>query len=399
MVTVLTNGAPTHSPRTAIATAPIPVSEPFLAGNELKYVSECIAGGWVSSAGGYVERFEASWAGYCGRKRGVAVSSGTAALQVAVDALRIGRGDEVILPAFTIISCALAVVRAGATPVLVDCDPQTYCIDPHHVAAAITSRTRAIMPVHMYGHPAEMEALQEIAQRHGLAMIEDAAQAHGSSYRPPVGGDWRRCGSSGTLSTFSFYANKLVTTGEGGMVLVDDDALEASCRSLRNLGSGPQRFHHEELGYNFRMSNVQAAIGVAQVERIEATLARKREIGARYDALLSDVRGLRLHSPGDHVRLNRAMYPILLDDRVSIDAFELSDALREKGIETRPFFKGLHEQPALRALGLFEGLGLPVTEKIHRRGLYLPSGIALTDSQIDLVAGTVRSAVESGRAV
>src|SRR5437764_7886780 len=258
----------------------IPVGEPLLAGNELEYVRDCIATGWISSAGAYVPRFERDWADYCGAKHGVAVASGTAALQLAVDALRLGPGDEVILPSFTIISCALAVVRAGATPVVVDCDPATYTIDPEAVAAAITPRTRAIMPVHLYGHPADMDPLLELADRHGLAIIEDAAEAHGVEYlsRRGAGREWRRCGGFGTLAAFSFYANKLVTTGEGGMVLTDSDALAERCRSLRDLCFQPRRFEHAELGYNYRLTNLQAAIGVAQVERMAQTLAAKRRL-------------------------------------------------------------------------------------------------------------------------
>jgi perosamine synthetase len=374
----------------------IPVSEPLLAGNELAYVRDCIATGWISSSGAYIERFEQIWSHYCGMKHAVAVSSGTAALQVAVDALRLGPGDEVILPSFTIISCALAVVRAGAIPVVVDSDPQTWCIDPEQAAAAITPRTRAIMPVHIYGHPADMDPLFDLAERHGLAIIEDAAQAHGCEYLSRRGGNpaWRRCGGLGTLAAFSFYANKLVTTGEGGMVLTDDAGLAERCRSLGNLCFQPRRFEHQELGYNYRLTNLQAAIGVAQVERLADTLAAKRHIGARYDAALAGVRGLELPARRDWARVNCWMYAIVLADDVAMDASNFARRLRDQGVDTRPFFIGLHEQPALRARGLFGGLRLPVTERLSRRGLYLPSGAALTDAQIDTVAGAVRAVLE-----
>jgi perosamine synthetase len=371
----------------------VPVSEPLLAGNELSYLRDCIVTGWISSAGKYIERFEQDWAGYCGRRYGIALTSGTAALQVAVDALRLGPGDEVVMPSFTIISCPLAVVRAGATPVLVDSDPETYCLDIDQVAAAITPRTRAIMPVHIYGHPADMDPLLDLAQRHGLAVIEDAAQAHGCEYFSRRSAGWRRCGSLGTVSAFSFYANKLVTTGEGGMVLTDSDALAERCRSLRNLCFQPRRFQHEDCGYNYRLTNMQAAVGVAQVERIADMLERKRRVGARYDELLSDMPGIKLPARREWARVNNWMYGIVLEDEVGMDAVEFAACLKAGGVDTRPFFMGMHEQPVFRARGLFEGVRLPVAERLHRRGICLPSGPTLTTAQIESVAGTVRDGV------
>lgn len=370
----------------------IPVNEPLLAGNELDYVRDCVVTGWISSSGAYIDRFEQSWANYCGTKHGIAVANGTAALQISVDALRLGPGDEVIMPSFTIISCALAVVRAGATPVVVDSDPETYCIDADQVAASITPRTRAIMPVHVYGHPADMDPLLDLAEKHGLAIIEDAAQAHGCEYLSRRGGivAWRQCGGLGTLSAFSFYANKLVTTGEGGMVLTNSNVLAQRCRSLRNLCFQSHRFQHEELGYNYRLSNIQAAIGVAQVERLTDTLERKRRVGARYDALLGGVQGIKLPAKRNWARVNRCAYALVLDDEVDMDAVVFAERLKDKGVDSRPFFMGMHEQPALRARGLFQDLHLPVTERLHRRGLYLPSGAALTEAQIDTVAGAVK---------
>ncbi|HVV27181.1 MAG TPA: DegT/DnrJ/EryC1/StrS family aminotransferase [Rhizomicrobium sp.] len=368
------------------------MSEPFLGANEHLYVNDCMASGWISSSGSYITRFEKDWATYCGMKHGIAVSNGTTALQVAVDALQLGPGDEVILPSFTIISCALAVVRAGATPVVVDSDPKTYCMDIDQVAAAITPRTRAIMPVHMYGHPVDMDAISAIAAQHGLAVIEDAAQAHGCEYFSRHGGNnaWRRCGGLGKLSTFSFFANKLVTTGEGGMVLTSDDALAERCRSLRNLCFQPTRFQHEELGYNYRFTNLQAAIGVAQVERMDEILSRKRMMGALYDELLAGVQELILPAQEDWARINYWMYAIQLEDHVDMDAFQFAAALKERGVETRPFFLGMHEQPVFRKQGLFKGLSLPVSERLYRRGLYLPSGVGITEAQIRTVVDAVK---------
>lgn len=370
----------------------IPTNEPLLAGKERQYVLDCLESGWISSAGSYIDQFERNWAGYCGMAQGIAVSNGTTALQIAVDALKLGPGDEVIMPSFTIISCALAVVRAGAKPVLVDCDPFTYCMDLDQTAAAVTSRTKAIMPIHMYGHPVDMDVIQDLAEKHGLAIIEDAAQAHGCEYHSRRGGNnaWRRCGGLGTISTFSFFANKLVTTGEGGMVLASDPVLAERSRSLRNLCFQPRRFFHEELGYNFRLTNLQAAIGVAQVERMDDILARKRHMGARYDQGLAGVQGLQRPMQRDWARINYWMYAVLVDEGRGMNADDLAQALKKKNIETRPFFLGMHQQPVFHEMGLFRDQKLPVTERIYRQGLYLPSGLAITDDQTSEVIGAMR---------
>jgi perosamine synthetase len=376
----------------------IPVSEPLLAGNELEYVHDCIAGGWISSAGQYVTRFEERWADYCGMKHGIAVSSGSAALQVAVDALQLGPGDEVIMPAFTIISCALAVVRAGAVPVLVDSDSHTYCMDVDQVSSAITSRTRALMPVHIYGHPVDMDPLIELANRYGLAIIEDAAEAHGCEYLSRLRGSaWHRCGGLGTLSTFSFYANKPVTTGEGGMVLTNSDELAERCRSLRNLCFQKRRFYHEGLGYNYRLSNMQAALGVAQIECLADVLDRKRRTGALYDSLLTDVDGIKLPPHREWSLINYFMYNLVFAGDWPADADFIATQLRAQGVETRPFFLGLHQQPALRARGLFDGLRFPVAERLSRRGLCLPSGAGLTEQQVGQVVRAVKDVLAMTR--
>lgn len=376
----------------------IPVCEPSIGDRELELVAGCLKTGSISGSGEQVAEFEHAWAAYCGARHGIALSSGTAALQVAVDALGLGPGDEVILPSFTIISCALAVIRAGATPVLVDCDPGTYCADPELVAAAITERTRAIMVVHMYGHPVDMDPMRELAGKHGLAIIEDAAEAHGSEYLSRSGNSakWCRTGMLGHIGVFSFYANKLVTTGEGGMLLTDDDEIADRCRSLRNLALGAVRFHHELLGYNFRMTSMQAAMGLAQVERMQAILNRKRHIARSYRELLADVEGIRPSEVRPWARSNYWMNAILLTNDAGFDGFDLARRLSAKGIETRPYFKGMHEQPAFTSRGYFAGVRLPVTEHLHRHGLYLPSGLTLTDGQIEQVATAVRAAVQKG---
>jgi perosamine synthetase len=292
------------------------------------------------------------------------------------------------MPAFTIISCAWPVVLANARPVLVDSDPRTWTMDVDQVRARVTERTRALMPVHIYGNPVDMQPLLDLAHEFGLEVVEDAAEAHGADYRG------RRIGSFGTASCFSFYANKLVTTGEGGMLMVDDDGLAERARRLRNLGFQPgRRFLHDELGFNFRLTNLQAALGVTQVERIEAIVARKRAMGRAYTERLSEVAGLelQLEQPGAHSVY--WMYGLLVDESTGIDAAELARRLGTSGIETRPFFLGMHEQPALRERGLFVGESYPVAERLARQGLYLPSSLGLDEADIERVCEAVREAL------
>lgn len=372
----------------------IPVNEPLLGERELAYVTECVRTGWVSSAGSFIDAFEERWAAYCGRRYGIAVSNGTVALQLALACLDLQPGDEVILPTFTIISCAQAVVYTGATPVLVDSDPRTWCLDVAQVAAKITPRTRAIMPVHIYGHPVDMDPLLELAERHGLAVVEDAAEAHGAAYlsRRSAAATWRRCGSFGALSCFSFYANKLVTTGEGGMVLTDDAALAEKARALRNLCFQPgRRFYHEALGFNFRLTNLQAALGLAQVERMDEIVARKRWIGQEYTRRLHDLPGVQLPVEEPWARSVYWMYGLVLDETLGLSAADLARRLREHGVDTRPFFLGMHEQPAFHARGLFRGERYPVAERLARQGLYLPSGLALSEQQLAQVCDAVHA--------
>ena len=375
----------------------IPVNEPLLSGHELEYVTECIRSGWISSAGHYITEFESKWAQYCGRKYGVAVCNGTAALQASVAALKIAPGDEVIMPSFTMISCALAVLYSAGMPVLVDSNQNTWTMDINRVADKITSRTRAIMAIHIYGHPVDMDPLVELAERHNLVLIEDAAEGHGAEYlsgRTTVNPSWRRCGSFGALSCFSFYANKLITTGEGGMVLTDDLALAERVRSLRNLYfQEDRRFYHEELGFNFRMTNVQAALGLAQMERIEELIAKKRWIGQEYTKRLQGISGLQLPVVEPWARNIYWMYGVVVAEETGIDARALAQKLTERGVETRPFFWGMHEQPVFRNRGWFRNESYPVTERLSRRGLYLPSGMALSEEQLAHVATAVREIV------
>jgi perosamine synthetase len=359
----------------------IPVNDVLLNGNEKAYLNQCIDSGWISSEGPFVRQFEEQFASRVGRRYGVAVSNGSVALQAAATAMELTAGDEVILPSFTIISCAAAILRTGATPILVDSDPQTWNIDVGQVEKRITPRTKAIMVVHTFGLPVDMDPLLAIAHRHGLRILEDAAEMHGQAYRG------RPCGSFGDASIFSFYPNKHVTTGEGGMVVTDDAALAERCRSLRNLCFEPKkRFVHSELGWNFRMTNLQAALGVAQLERLDEFVARKRRMGCRYTQRLAHLSKLQLPlCRTDYAENIYWVYGIVLDDELPFDAEELMRNLGLKGIGTRPFFWPMHEQPVFQKMGLFAGESYPVAERLARRGFYIPSGIGLTDEQMDRV--------------
>ena len=375
----------------------IPVNEPSLGVAELENVTECLRTGWISSAGKFIDEFEAKWAAYCGRRYGVAVSNGTTALQLAVACLDLKPGDEVIMPSFTIISCALAVVYNQAIPVLVDSDPDTWCMDVNQIEKKITPRTRAIMPVHIYGHPVDMDPLIDLAKKYGLFIIEDAAEVHGAEYltrRNTSDPAWRRCGSFGTLSCFSFYANKLITTGEGGMILADDPILAEKLRGLRNLCFQPRRrFFHEELGFNFRLTNLQAAIGLAQLRRMDEIVSRKRFIGQEYTKRLKHLRSLQLPREESWARNVYWMYGVILREESGINASEFAQRLMDFGVETRPFFLGMHEQPVFRKRGLFLNEQYPVAETLARQGLYFPSGLALTDEQLSQVCDAVQKVV------
>ena len=371
----------------------IPVNEPVLRGRELEYVTDCVRSGWISSGGKYIEKFEDGWARYCGRRYGVAVSNGSVALQIAFAALKLKPGDEVIMPTFTIISCASAVVYNSGVPVLVDSDPRTWCMDVKQVEEKITPRTRAIMPVHIYGHPVDMDPLIKLAQEHNLAIIEDAAEAHGAEYltgRDTSNPTWKRCGSFGTMSCFSFYANKLITTGEGGMVLTDDLILVERLRSLRNLCFQPQRrFYHEELGFNFRLTNIQAAIGLAQLERMDEIVAHKKWMGQEYTRRLRDLKDIQLPVEEQWAHNAYWMYGIVLSKEAGVDGVQFAKKLAEKEVETRPFFLGMHEQPIFNRHQVFPEEHYPIAEMIARQGVYLPSGLSLNGDQLQRVCNVV----------
>jgi perosamine synthetase len=367
----------------------IPVNEPLLTGNEKKYLTECIDTGWISSDGPFVKEFEQKFSAWVGRSEGISVANGSAALDIAIQALRLGKGDEVIMPSFTIISPASSVVKAGAKPILVDSDPLTWNMDVSQIEAKITPNTKAIVVVHIYGLPVDMDPVLELVKKYNLFLIEDAAEMHGQTYKG------RKCGTFGDLTIFSFYPNKHLTTGEGGMILTDNPALADRCRDLRNLCFLPgRRFIHEELGWNYRFTNMQAAIGLAQLEQLDEFIVKKRWIGNTYHELLQDIPVQRQPvSTGyaDNIYWVNAM---VLNDEVPFDADEVQRRLQAAGVGTRPFFWPMHEQPVFRNMGWYEGESYPVAERIARRGFYVPSGLAINREQIEQVAEIVKQVLK-----
>jgi len=359
----------------------ISVNNPLIGSLEQHSVSNAVHSGWIAS-GPNIEIFEKRWAAYCGKSNGVAVSNGTSALQLAVEVLQLPEGSEVILPSFTIISCANAIIKANLRPVFVDVDPETWCIDPNLIKQAITPKTKAIMPVHIYGHPADMEKICKIAVENALYVIEDAAEAHGGAIK--VGRSWKKCGSFGDVSCFSFYSNKIITTGEGGMVLTNMSHITKRLRGLRNLcfGEGSERFIHTGIGYNYRMTNLQAAIGCAQLSQIDTFLVRRKEIDRLYRKGLSGL-PIKFQSSNDNIRHAHWVFGIVSN----IDNATLGERLLKSGVDTRPFFYGLHKQPVLSQYATTD---CPVTNTLSEFGLYLPSGPALTDAQITTVCRAVR---------
>ena len=358
----------------------IPVNTPLLSGNELKYLTNCIETGWISSEGPYIKEFEDKFSSYIGSSHGIAVSNGTAALDIAIAALEIGQGDEVILPTFTIISPILQVIRSGATPILVDSDPITWNMDVDQVINKITPRTKAIIAVHIYGLPVDMNPLVKVCKEKGIFLIEDAAEMHGQTYMGQM------VGSFGDISTFSFYPNKHITTGEGGMVLTNNDKLAERCRKLRNLAFEPDkpRFVHYELGWNYRMTNLQAALGLAQLEKIDFNVEKKREIGRAYQKGLRDIKGFQL--PLESTDYSDNIYWIF---GLVAESEELKNQTIEKltkfQIGTRPFFWCMHEQPVFQNMDLFQGENYPVAENMARCGFYLPSGLGISGAEISEV--------------
>jgi perosamine synthetase len=360
----------------------IPVCEPLLLGNELEYVTQAVAKGWISSSGGFVNDFERKFAEHLGVRHAVTTCNGTAALHLALVAAGIGPGDEVIVPTFTMIASLTAVCYTGATPVLVDCERDTFNLDLRAVAEKLSERTRAIMPVHIYGLPCDMDPLLELARARGILVLEDAAEAIGSRYKG------RACGALGELGCFSFFANKVITTGEGGMVVTDDDALAEKLRYYKNLCfplTGPRRYVHEHIGFNYRMPNTAAAIGLAQLERVDDYVARRRENARRYNLRLEGQRGVTVPVARPWATNSYWMYSVLIEDNFGPSRDEVMARLSERGIETRSFFVPMHQQPALAAYGCDVSGSYPNSEHVSPRGMYLPSGSGLSEEQIERV--------------
>ena len=352
----------------------IPVCEPYLAGRELEYATDCIKSNWISSGGKYIEEFENKFAAYCGCKYGITTTSGTTALHLALVALGIGKGDEVIVPTFTMAACAFAVVYTGAKPVFVDCENRTYNIDVSRIKEKITERTKAIMPVHIYGHPCDMLSIMKLAAAYGLYVIEDAAEAHGATYNGMV------TGSMGAMGCFSFFANKLISTGEGGMVVTNDKDLADRARRLKDLSHSKIRFLHSEVGFNYRMTNIQAAIGLAQLEKIDEYIEKRRYHAKLYNELLKDT---SLELPIEELWAKNVywMYAVLVKDNREASMAHL----KSKGIDTRTFFVPMHRQPMFVDEGYY-----PIADDISQRGLYLPSGTGLTNEQIVYICNTIK---------
>lgn len=360
----------------------IPVCVPLLAGNEARYVMDCIESNWISSAGSYINRFEQEFSALCGAKYGVACSSGTAALHLALAAIGVGTGDEVIIPTFTMISTAFAATYAGASIVLVDAERETWNIDCDRIEEKITDRTKAIVPVHTYGNPAVMDRILALARNRGLYVVEDAAEAHGAEYKGA------RVGGLGDAGCFSFYANKIVTMGEGGMLVTSSTEIAERARRLRDVAfSDERRFYHTELGFNYRLTNLQAAVGVAQLERFDELVRRRIENGMLYTSLLKGTPGLTLMPETSGARSVFWMYSILVEDDFPLTRDQLRQRLADDGIETRSFFIPMHLQPMYSSQ--HEGEEYPTAEELCRRGMYLPSGSGLTEEEIALVAGTI----------
>jgi perosamine synthetase len=366
----------------------IPVCEPLLAGRELEYVTKAVSAGWISSSGGYVKEFEEAFAKYLDVPLAVTTTSGTAALHLALVAAGIGPGDEVIIPSFTMIATAFAVCYTGAKPVFVDAQAKTWNIDVTQLASKISPRTKAILPVHVYGHACDMDALDLLAQEHQLLVIEDAAEAIGSRYQGKL------CGKLGDMSCFSFFANKLVTTGEGGMVAARDERFADRLRYYKNLCfplKGPRRYLHEDIGFNYRMPNVLAAIGLAQLERVDFYLENRRRNAAYYGERLAGQRGITT-PPNEPYTLNSYwMYGILIEDDFGPTRDEVMTLLRDAGIDTRSFFVSMHRQPALAKYGCDVGGAYPVSDELARKGIYLPSGSGLREEELSRVVDTLLS--------
>lgn len=368
----------------------IPVSAPMLVGNEKKYVAECMDSSWISSCGEFVGKFEAAFARFCDTRHAVSCCNGTVALHLALMALGIEPGDEVIVPTLTFVATANAVTYCGATPVFVDSEPRTWTLDPALIEAKITPRTKAIIAVHLYGHPADMDAINEVARRHRLFVVEDAAEAHGAQYKG------RRTGSLADIATFSFYGNKIIATGEGGMVLTNSDELARRVTQLRGQGMDfERRYWFPIVGYNYRMMNLPAAIGLAQMENISWHLERRSEVAGWYRERLGEVAGVRWQEEEAWATNVRWLFTITLDDQLSMSRDDVMKFLEQRGIETRPIFYPMHILPPYRAAA--HGAAFPIAELIAHRGLSLPTWAGLTRADVDYVCDALQECLSGAK--
>jgi perosamine synthetase len=364
----------------------IPVAEPDLSGNEERYVLEALRSSWISSTGPFVSRFEAEFAALAGTRSAIGVANGTLALHLALMTVDLRPGDEVLVPSLTYVATANAVRYCGAEPVFVDVDPETWCIDPARLEDAITRRTKGIIPVHLYGHPADMDVINRIAATHGLWVVEDAAEAHLARYRGrPVGG-------LGRIGTFSFYGNKVLTSGEGGAITLDDEALERRARVLRGQGVDPERRYFFPItGYNYRLTNLACAILCAQIERASDLVRRRREVFARYRKALDGVAGIGFQPVAPWAEPAPWLFCITVDELAyGRSRDQLMQLLAERGIDTRPFFVPIHRLPPYREESRRRGDVLPVTDRLGAAGVNLPTSTRMADADVDRVAEAIR---------
>ena len=356
----------------------IPISQPSISEKEIAYVTDAVSSGWVSSIGSYIEKFEKSFAEFCGVRFALATCNGTTALHLALLSLGIKEGDEVIVPDLTFIATANAVTYVGATPIMADIDRDTLCICPASIRKAITSRTRAVIPVHLYGHPADMTAVSEIAKEFGLVVIEDAAEAHGAML------NGRKVGGLGDCGVFSFYGNKIITTGEGGMITTNDEGIYLKAKRLRDHAMNPQkRYWHDEIGYNYRITNLQAALGVAQLERIDSFIEKRREIMGWYRNWLGMYSQLRLNTEAKGAKNVYWMVCMEVHGMTESVRTEIMADLRARGVDSRPYFYPVSDMP------MYERANTPVTHQIYASGINLPSYYDITQSDVAYVCEQV----------
>ena len=365
----------------------ISVCEPFLNGNEKKYVNEALDTNWISSRGKFVDLFENSFAKYCRVKYATTTNNGTNAIHLALKALSVKPGDEVIIPDFTMICSALPVCYLGSKPVFVDAEPETWNIDPNKIEEKITEKTKAIMVVHIYGHPCDMKPIWELAEKYNLKIIEDAAEVHGAEYMG------KKCGALGDIAAFSFFANKVITTGEGGMVVTNNEKLYDRSRYYKDLCfplSGERTYLHNDIGFQYRLSNLQAAIGVAQLEKINDYIDMRRNNNRLYKNLLREINGINFQPEKEGCKNIYWMNAAVIDpEKFGVDRDKLINKLLEYGIQTRKFFVPMHKQPALQKYGCDKSETYPVSNWLSKNGLYFPSGSRLRKKQIEYICDKI----------